>query len=270
MTSTPMPDPTQALQRLVDAIEAAIRAGARLVNWIIDRVNDFLDWLPGFIANRAIPWLNRLRDAAGAFFAKVLELLKGVAFPVFAFIRAAAWGDKVAKPVSTVAGQVSDAKLHVDDYWQGPAANAYANALTAQTTAYEEVGSIVGELQIRLWAVAGLMVGFYGALAAIIVSWIGVLTASAAATATGVGAVVGVPAAAADTGISAAAIIAAVGAFLALAGAECETLTALDGRITSSPAFPDGAWPTATSAGTLLNDGSTSDADGKSEWNLDQ
>jgi hypothetical protein len=270
MTGTPMANPAQSLNQIVEAIEAAIRAGAKLVNWIIDRVNDFLDWLPGFIANRVGPWLDRLRVAVEGFFTKVLAVLKGIAFPVFAFMKAAEWSDKVGKPVSTVAGQVSEAKLHVSDYWQGPAADAYANALTAQTTAYEEVGSIVSELQIRLWAVAGLMVGFYGALAAVIVSWVGVLTGSAAATATGVGAVVGVPVAVADTGVSAAAIIALIAAFLALAGTEVETLTALNGRITASAAFPDGSWPTAASAGTLMNDGSMSDADGNSEWKLNQ
>ena len=171
-------------------------------------------------------------------------------------------------PVQKVSGEVSDGALHVGDYWQGPASIAYTNALTAQTKAYTEVGAIVDDLKLRLWAVAGLISAFYVALAAIIIQWIGVMTASAAATATGVGAVAGVPAAAADTGISAAAVLALVGATVTLVAAEAESFTRLNDRIATSAAFPAGSWPVAVSADTVLSDGSVSDADGQTDWQL--
>lgn len=187
MSPNPTPTSPDQIHELVDTIERAIQSGADLVNGIINRVVDFLDWLPGFISNRVLPWLRRLADAVQGFFAKVLELLEGVAFPVFAFVKANSWNDEVRNPVTKVAGELSDGALHVGDYWQGPASIAYTNALTAQTKAYTEVGTIVDDLKIRLWATAGLIVGFYVALAAIIIQWIGVMTASAAATATGLG-----------------------------------------------------------------------------------
>jgi len=268
MSANPMPTSPDQIRELVDTIEGAVQAGADLVNGIIDRVVDFLDWLPGFISDRVLPWLRRLADAVQGFFAKVLEFLEGVAFPVFAFLKANSWNDEVRNPVTKVAGELSDGALHVGDYWQGPASIAYMNALLAQTKAYTEVGAIVDDLKIRLWAIAGLIVGFYVALAAIIIQWIGVMTASAAATATGVGAVVGVPAAAADTGVSVTAVLALVAATGALVAAEAETFTRLNDRIDSSAAFPAGSWPKPTSAGTILSDGSVSDADGQTDWQL--
>jgi len=268
MSPSPTPTSPDQIRELVDTIERAIQSGADLVNGIINRVVDFLDWLPGFISNRVLPWLRRLADAVQGFFAKVLELLEGVAFPVFAFVKANSWNDEVRNPVTKVAGELSDGALHVGDYWQGPASIAYTNALTAQTKAYTEVGTIVDDLKIRLWAIAGLVVGFYVALAAIIIQWIGVMTASAAATATGVGAIAGVPVAAADTGISVAAVLALVAATTALAAAESESFTRLNDRIDSSAAFPAGSWPKPTSAGTILSDGSVSDPDGQTDWQL--
>jgi hypothetical protein len=267
MSGNPMPTSPDQLRDLVDTIERAIQAGADLVNGIIDRVVGFLDWLPGFISNRVMPWLRRLGDAVQAFFAKVLEFLQGVAFPVFAFLKANNWNDEVRNPVNKVAGELSEGALHVGDYWQGPASIAYTNALTAQTKAYTEVGTIVDDLKMRLWAVAGLIVGFYVALAAIIIQWIGVMTASAAATATGVGAVAGVPVAAADTGISAGAVVALVTATTLLVAAEAETFTRLNDRISTSAAFPGGSWPKPTS-GPILADGSVSDPDGQTDWQL--
>jgi len=184
MSATPLPTSPDQIRELVDTIERGISSGADLVNGIIDRVVGFLDWLLGFITNRVLPWLRRLAAAVQGFFAKVLEFLEGAAFPVFAFIKANSWNDEVRNPVTKVAGELSDGALHVGDYWQGPASIAYTNALLAQTKACTEVGAIVDDLKIRLWAVAGLIVGFLVALAAIIISWIGVMTASAAATAT--------------------------------------------------------------------------------------
>lgn len=268
MSANPMPTSPDQIRELVDTIERAIASGADLVNGIIDRVVGFLDWLPGFITNRVLPWLRRLASAVQGFFAKVLEFLEGVAFPVFAFLKANSWNDEVRNPVTKVAGELSEGALHVGDYWQGPASIAYSNALLAQTKAYTEVGAIVDDLKIRLWAIAGLIVGFYVALAAIIIEWVGVMTASAAATATGVGAIAGVPVAAADTGISVAAVLALVAATGALVAAEAETFTRLNDRVGSSAAFPAGSWPKPTSAGTILSDGSVSDPDGQTDWQL--
>jgi len=164
MSATPLPTSPDQIRELVDTIERGISSGADLVNGIIDRVVGFLDWLPGFITNRVLPWLRRLAAAVQGFFAKVLEFLEGAAFPVFAFIKANSWNDEVRNPVTKVAGELSDGALHVGDYWQGPASIAYTNALLAQTKACTEVGAIVDDLKIRLWAVAGLIVGFYVAL----------------------------------------------------------------------------------------------------------
>jgi hypothetical protein len=268
MSTNPVPMAPGAIQTLVDAIERAVQSGANIVNAIIDRVVDFLDWLPGFIANRVVPWLRRLATTVQGFLAKVLEFLEGAAFPVFAFLKANSWNDEVRNPVNKVAGELSDGALHVGDYWQGPASIAYTNALVAQTKGYTEVGAIVDDLKIRLWAVAGLIVGFYVALAAIIAQWLGVMTASAAATATGVGAIAGVPAAVAATGITAGAVLALASTIAALIAAEMESFTRLNHRITSSAALPAGSWPKPTSAGTLLSDGSISDPDGQTEWQL--
>jgi len=108
MSATPLPTSPDQIRELVDTIERGISSGADLVNGIIDRVVGFLDWLPGFITNRVLPWLRRLAAAVQGFFAKVLEFLEGAAFPVFAFIKANSWNDEVRNPVTKVAGELSD------------------------------------------------------------------------------------------------------------------------------------------------------------------
>lgn len=256
--------PSQA-EQLRARINDGITQGNSVVNSIINRVNEFLRWLPGFITDRVNPILNRLRDIANTILQKLGELLVGLDFPVVAFLLANDWVDKVKNPVDQVSGAVSNNNLEVDDYWQGAAADAYSGAVTSQTDAMGEAAAIADEVKDHLWALAGIVGGFYVALAVVLYQWIGVLIASAAATATGVGAVAGVPAAAADTGVSAAAIGGLVAAAIALIAGEAKTFTDLNDRVSTSAKFPHGHWPTVVK--DAMSDASETDGDG-TDWHV--
>lgn len=253
------------VEQLTDKINDGMKKAAEAVDWIIKRVEGFLHYLPGFISDRVRPFLEKLDTLARKILQKLGELLVGAAFPIIAFLLANDWVDRVKNPVNSASSDISNNNLKVDDYWQGKAADAYSGAVTSQTDAMAEVGTIVDSIKDHLWALAGIVAGFYVALAVVLYQWIGVLTASSAATATGVGAVAGVPAAAADTGVSAAAIWGLVSAVVALIAAEAKSFTDLNHKVSTDPKFPHGHWPKATT--DAMKDASEKDGD-TTDWHV--
>jgi len=232
------------------------------VGGIYDLVNDILNqwWCPGWVADWVKPILDKLVELTNAILTKLEELLIGFSFPIVAFFVANDWNDMVKNPVNQIAGDVSDGNLHIADYWQGTAATAYTNALKAQTDAMTEVGTIIGDLQVRLWVIAGLLITFYIAVAVILIQWIAVMIAASAADATGIGAILGIPVQVGDTAVSGAAVAGLIAALLAVVGAELQSYTTLNGRITSSQKFPKGNWPVAVA--DVLGDATETGKDG--------
>lgn len=232
------------------------------IDGIINLVNDVLGqwWCPSWVADWIKPIIDKLVALTKAIVNKLIELLIGFAFPIVAFFVANDWNDMVKNPVNKVAGDVSDATLHVSDYWQGNAATSYTNALKAQTDAMTEVGSIVGDLQLRLWVIAGLLITFYIAVAVVLIQWIAVMIAASAADATGIGCILGIPVQVGDTAVSGAAVAGLIAALLAVIGAELQSYTTLNGRITNSQKFPKGNWPVAVT--DVLGDATEKGKDG--------
>jgi hypothetical protein len=191
------------------------------------------------------PILETLVKLTDEILEKLGEVADGIYFPILAIVAAIDWDEKIKNPVNTVNGDVSDAHLHVTDYWQGQAAQSYLNAVTAQTAAMSEVSSIIDNLLTHLYILAAAIVAFYIALVTVLVQWIGVMIAGTAADATGAGAVVGVPAQAADTGVSAAAVIGLITATVAIVTDEAHAFTTINGAIKSNAHFPNGHWPQA-------------------------
>jgi uncharacterized protein YukE len=235
---------------------------------IFDMVNGVLAqrWCPPWLTSWIKPVLDALVASAARMLKTLSEYLIGFDFPLIAFAVANDWNE-VKNPVNAVNADVSEPNLHVGDYWQGTAAVAYTNAVTAQTAAMTEVAAIVGELQLRLWVVAGAMVAFYVSVGAILVQWISVMIAASTADATGIGAVLGIPVQVGDTAIAAEALVAAGAALLVVIAAEAQSYTTLDGRIASSAKFPGGHWPRAVA--DVLSDGSENDGN-DTKWHLKQ
>lgn len=244
-----------------------IKQAGEVLQDIFDMVNNVLGhwWCPGWVADWVRPILAKLNQLSMWIINKIIELLEGFAFPLIAFFAANDWNDGVKNPVNKVAGAISDSKLTVDDNWQGKAATAYAGAVKAQTDAMTETSAIVGDLQIRLWAIGAGAAALYVAIGVILVQWIAVLVACAAADATGIGAILGIPVSVGDTAVSGGAIATAIGLFVALVGVELQSYTTLNGRITNSPKFPDGHWPKATTG--AMSDSTWKDGD-ESDWKM--
>jgi hypothetical protein len=232
------------------------------IEGIYNLVNDILSqwWCPGWVADWVKPILDKLVALTKAILTKLAELIVGFAFPLVAFFVANDWNDMVKNPVNKVAGEVADGNLHVADYWQGTAATAYTNALKAQTDAMTEVGAIVGDLQLRLWVIAGLLFTFYIAVSVVLIQWIAVMIAASAADATGIGAILGIPVQVGDTAVSGGAVAALIAALVAVIGAELQSYTTLNGRIANSQKLPNGNWPVAVA--DVLGDASETGKDG--------
>ena len=269
MTAPAFPSPSEwdALGQKLNAIPGQANSA---VQAIFTMVNNALGqaWLPSWVADWIKPILAKLVELTKALLQQLGELLVGFFFPVIALVIANDWNAEVKNPVNQVSGVVSDANLHVGDYWQGSAATAYTNAVTAQTGAMTEVAAIIDDVKSRLYVLASALFFFYGAVATILVQWIEVMVAATAADVTGVLAIFGIPIQVGETAISGSAIATAVLLLIALVGAEAESFTTLDGRITSGPKFPKGHWPTAVT--DILSDASEKggDVDKTQKWHI--
>ncbi|MEU5883508.1 hypothetical protein [Spirillospora sp. NPDC047279] len=265
-----------AVSELGIEISANLQKGVESVNKIIHEGNKFLekapDWLDWVIETH-IKAFENLRDVVEKIVKKVNEILEGLAFPIMAFLLADDWIDLIKNPINKVIGSISDDNSKIDQFWQGPAAFAYKaavmgapNGQAGQTTALSEVATIAEDIKERLWALAGIVGGFYVALGVLVQQWLAAMTASAAAATTGAGAPPAAAAAGASSGVTFTAIIGLIAALGALISKQTQMLTDYDGKISANPAFPEGRWPRATVAS--MSDGSMKDKDGSSDWRL--
>jgi hypothetical protein len=227
----------ELLQRVENALKDAT-GGAQV---IIDAGNAAIGLLGPFGAGLEAV-LQEFADLVTEFLAQVGHYLSGVGQPWTLSSTGSAWNDQVA----AAAGSTSAAIKHdtvSQTYWTGTAADAYVKVIADQTAALEEIRNAGQELQDILtkasWTIYGLWAAIVIAVIALVIEYAG----EGAATATGAGAVVGIPAAVVST-------LKAIAAVAALVGAATGAMTLLNGgakdlqqRITGNPAFPDGRWP---------------------------
>ena len=159
---------------------------------------------------------------------------------------------------------VSDANLEVDDYWTGPAAEAYKSAVQWQTEAMGEVMAIADEVKDHLLKIAAAIGAFYVALGAAIIRLVKHLrTATAAVAGTTLGAILSAMLTIETLKKTWKQITALTTAASGVMWAEAEAFFKLRGRVQMSDKFPRGHWPKATTR--AMRDGSLQDGD-ETDW----
>ncbi|MFC7308997.1 hypothetical protein ACFQVC_32930 [Streptomyces monticola] len=216
---------------------------------LIQEVGELLDswWVTDTIARVVDVAVRKILESLRATANRIRELMEGVLAPFLLYDRALEWQGGVRSAMGTVASATHFRELKAPDEWEGRAAERYKNSTARQSGAAEQVGVIADTVGQALTVSAAAGGAFYLALAAIVAKFISLLVAASAATATGVGAPVGIGAAAATALTTSAYVGAAVAALVTLLTAQAQTFTDVQAEARDPKAFgEDGRWPKGT------------------------
>lgn len=207
---------------------------ALLGQWYIpDSVKNTVKWLVDHIVHVAETILD-----------KVEELLKGAAAPIYMFEYAWKWGD-VKGAATGVAAEITTERVIPHD-WTGPASDAYSSAITPQSEAAAQIGSISSSTVTSLTVSAAAGLAFYTALGVIIFQLITSLVTAIGLIGSGALSWAGLTMVVADAGVTSGMVIAAVTTLTALLGAQAAQMATLHSAVMDSTTFPGGRWPAAT------------------------
>ncbi|MGC9665582.1 hypothetical protein ACNTMW_03390 [Planosporangium sp. 12N6] len=209
-----------------------------------------------------IAWsCDKVVELASDLLEKLIELLKGSVAPIYMFMYSLDWED-VRGLATGVAGQLKPEALSVDTHWKGAAADAYARQITPQAEAAARIGTVADKTALSLQVCAGAALAFYLALGVIVVKFIMAMVTTLAAYASAVFSWAGLALTIEEASVNTAAILTAVGALLAVLGAQAKEMASLHGEAVDKSAFPGGAWPDATTAN--FTDATVTDGD--ADW----
>ncbi|RKR87386.1 hypothetical protein BDK92_1661 [Micromonospora pisi] len=249
---------------LIHTLDDGIRRIEKLANDIIDRVNDGLRFL-GPLAQGALDLLRRFGELVTKFFSEVGKFFTRWGVPWTLYSHGQTWTQQVGGPVHELVSKVDAGQLVTDDYWTGTAATAYNGLLPLQVKALAAIKAATDDLDDALWKVAGGVIAFWLAIAAVLAPYIVELIAAAAAAL----GVVTAPAAAAAAGASTAKAIALTTAVVTMSITYLTTLWTqmrdLDQRLHNSDGLPDGHWPTLVSD---ISNGRVHDGGKTLDWNI--
>jgi hypothetical protein len=252
------------LETFSPRMTAAINSTTDHVNALLSSVPAPLQWLVDDIVKKAkelLAWIGKLAGELCDWVAEnVWPVIKG---PYTLYEAGNKWTTTVYNHVSEVSGQLDLSKTSLEDYWQGPAANAYMQTVPVQKAASDKVGTMVSATRETLQGMAFTLGSLYIAVVAgLFLALIEILGGSAA-VATMIGIPPGLMAIVTGllTGIATVAGLYALGKEL-LQGS-LEKFSKLLELKNDSSAFDKGHWPKATSD---LGDGSMSDGS-RSKWN---
>ncbi len=233
-------------QAAVDKINEGMDDISAKMDQIPSVANNTIDhwYIPDFVAEGIIWLAEKMLELAKQIWDKLVEVLKGVAAPVYFFFQAEDLNG-VATSAQSVVANLSDGQLVSDFDWSGRAADAYRAEVPPQRDATSEVGSIADQMASSLiWAaVAGLL--FYVGLGVIVVKFVIAMVAAIAALGSVVFSWAGAGIIAEEAGVNIAAIAVLVTTLLGLLGDQVKEMLALQ-QAASSDKFPHGKWPKAS------------------------
>lgn len=236
-------------QAAVDKIDRGIGDISAKMGEIPDAANNTLGkwYIPGPVKD-AIKWLaEKMLDLAEKILAKIQEVVRGIAAPVYFFNYAMDLNDASAQAEGIVAS-LADQLLIKEDEWGGEGATAYRAEVPPQRDAVSELGSIAEQMKSSLlWAaVAGSI--FYVGLGVIIVKFVAAMVAAIAALGSAVFSWAGAGIVAEEAGVNLTAIGALVTTLIAMLGDQVKEMGSLQNAASSSkfPGPPVGRWPRAS------------------------
>jgi hypothetical protein len=202
-------------------------------------------YIPEFLKDAIKSLVSEIITGAEKVWHETLELLKGVAVPVYLFEYAWRWEDNLGT-ATDVSASTTVGNVGITSEWTGAAATAYASAITPQSSAAAEIATISGSVATSLAACALAGSAFYVALGAIAFQVVMTLVGAIAALGTDVFCLVGLELVLGDIKLTPAMIWAAVAAVSALVSAEGSQMVSLHGLAETDTYFPAGRWPQAT------------------------
>ncbi|MGH3869105.1 MAG: hypothetical protein ACRDQ4_23925 [Pseudonocardiaceae bacterium] len=218
-------------------------------------------YVPDFVAD-AVLWLaDKAISLAKTIWDKIVELLKGVAAPVYFFKYALDWED-IRGLASGVSGELNPAVLPAGKRWKGTAADAYSKIIPLQGNAATHIGTIADKTAVALGICAAAGVAFYVTLGIILVKILVAMGGVIASIVSVVLSWVGVTLAVEEVAVDATMLTVAVTALTAVLTAQAGVMVALHGEAGDISAFPGGHWPDPTTG--LYNDSSV--RDGTASW----
>ncbi|WP_446225067.1 hypothetical protein ACTWPB_08125 [Nocardia sp. IBHARD005] len=250
---------------VIDEIERKLGEIGKMIDSVPGIVADAVDnwWVTEGMA-AAIRWTANKTVEFGKWLVEtVIDLLKGVAAPVYMAVCAWDWLE-VRGDATQLAANVDPAVLKSSSEWKGDAQWAYRNAATAHNSAAKRVGDIGKDTATSLGvaAVGGLV--FYGAILGIVVKAGIAMTGSLAAIASAIFSWAGAGLIVLEAAGDSAAVVAAITAVTALLGTQATALLGIKATATDLTVFPDGKWPGAN-IGTFNN---ATRLDGVPEWSI--
>lgn len=242
----------------------------RTVDDVIARINGLLSAVPGFLSDlldgittQARALLDRIRELAGQLLTWLQENVWPVINGPFTLWEVGnEWTTSVYQKVTDVSGQIDANKVKVDDYWQGPAANAYLQAVSVQKAAADKVAAAVSAIREAVQGLAFTLGALYTALVAGLLAATIEIMGGSAAVATFLGIPPGLMAIIAGlvTALGTVAGVYAVGK--ELVSGTADKFAKLLERRNDGSAFDHGHWPKAAAD---LGDASMTDGD-RSDW----
>src|SRR5918997_1410886 len=231
-------------QAAVDKIDSGISDLSGKINQIRPTAESAVDqwYVPEFVAD-AVLWLaEKAVSLAKAVWDKIVELLKGVAAPVY-FFKYAFDLEDIRGLATGVSGELNPAVLPAGKHWKGAAAEAYSKIVPLQASAATRIGTIADKTALALGICAAAGLAFYLALGIILVKFIvamvGVIVALGSVAFSWAGVALAVEEAGANTGL----IIAAVTTLTAVLGTQAQQMATLHGEAGGASTFPDGRVP---------------------------
>ncbi|MBM6398990.1 hypothetical protein [Phycicoccus sonneratiae] len=216
------------MDELLEKFNDLVAKIARFFGWAAEKAVDLWNHFVVPLWQKVTDWFSEHWNVFGA--------------PWLLYSDATTWRQDVGGFVTKWSGTVTRETSDVDIYWKGTSSDRYVKRATEQATALKAVGPISEKIAGALDAVALAVIVWWGSIVTAVVGLIGGIVIAAGSTATGPGAVVGIP-----LGVKVAISI-FVGALLVGTGILTATCAVqkgnVNGALTDLSAFPGGAWPT--------------------------
>jgi hypothetical protein len=142
-------DVTARVDALIEAVPGALRA---MAEGIVKAAGDLLRRI-GDLGRQLLDWIDEY----------LAPVIRG---PMTLYQAGNAWTTEVFGLVTAVSGQVDLSKTGLEDYWVGPAATAYTQAVGRQKAAADQLAGAVSAVREALQGLAKTLFALYVALVA--------------------------------------------------------------------------------------------------------
>lgn len=168
----------QEIQELLDRVTRTLERIWNKAQELVDTINRTLSrvpslLIPDFLVERVQAGINRMYELLSEAARKVQEYLQSPGWPPALYDAGDRWVSGVARPSADTEAKINADRLNVDNYWRGPAAEAYASTLGNQQAAFAAMVEVARLVKENLHSAARGVIGFWVAVAGALVILVG-------------------------------------------------------------------------------------------------